>query len=109
MTGSILNWIEHFLSGRRQQVVINGEASPWLEVLSCVPQGSVLGIILFICFVNDLPEVVHCGIQMFADDTKVVSKISSREDQATSILQKCKAMHLGINNPCYGYEMEQSG
>ena len=62
-----------------QQVVVNGMKSLVALVLSGIPQGSVLGPLLFICFINDMPEVVHSSIQMFADDTKIFRTVNNPE------------------------------
>ena len=62
------NWIEAFLSNRKQRVVL-GEHSDWLDVLSGVPQGSVLGPLLFLIFINDMPCPVQHFCKLFADDT----------------------------------------
>ena len=67
----VLNWIQNFLMNRRMNVVVNGSRSGWADVYSGVPQGSILGRLLFILYVNDLPKKIRCGIQMFADDTKL--------------------------------------
>ena len=73
ITGKILGWCNHFLSDRRQRVVINGEKSAWSwkRVISGVPQGSVIGPTMFVLFINDMPEVVTSCIEMFADDAKI--------------------------------------
>ena len=73
--GNVLRWIEHFLQGRFQRVSVNGVLSMIAAVISGIPQGSVLGPILFIIFVNDMPEILHTMILMFADDTKIFWEI----------------------------------
>ena len=79
ISGKIWKWIEDFLFQRNQQVVVNGVKSLVVLVLSGIPQGSVLGPLLFICFINDMPEVVHSSIQMFADDTKIFRTVNNPE------------------------------
>ncbi len=78
--GNILCWLKAFLVGRSQRVVVNGSASSWKPVTSGIPQGSVMGPILFVIFINDLPETVKSQIYLFADDTKIYSGISNLED-----------------------------
>ncbi len=62
--------LEDWLSARKQRVAINGKASIWRDVLSGVPQGSVLGPVLFLMYVNDIDDCITCKISEFADDTK---------------------------------------
>ena len=78
--GKVLCWIEDFLSDRRMRIMVRGEYSEWVDVISGVPQGSVLGPILFLITVNDIPEMVNCSIQMFADDTKLFRTVKSIDD-----------------------------
>ena len=80
VSGNILTWIESFLSGRSQIVKVNGEESISAAVLSGIPQGSVLGPLLFVIYINDLPEVVSSDAFLFADDTKILRQVISRED-----------------------------
>ena len=75
----IINWIIDYLSGRKQRVVIRGEKSQRLNVYSGVPQGSVIGPILFLIYINDLPTGIKSKI--FADDTKMASKVDTVEDE----------------------------
>ena len=83
--GTLLRWLESFLIGRRQRAAVNGDLSSWAPVDSGVPQGNVLGPLLFIGYVNDMPEVVHNALRMFADDTKTLSQVDSEEDTEFTI------------------------
>ena len=80
--GSILNWINAFLIERSQVVKVNNTESKPAHVLSGIPQGSVLGPVLFVIYINDLPETVQSDI-LFADETKVMCTITTREDSCT--------------------------
>ena len=73
-------WIQSFLSGRSQRVVLDGETSDACPVLSGVPQGSVLGPCLFLMYINDMPENIQSNIRLFADDTIMYLTISNESD-----------------------------
>ena len=75
--GDTLKWIKDFLDNRKQAVVINGINSEKIPLSSGVPQGSVLGPILFLAYINDLPEQVESRVRLFADDTALYLAISS--------------------------------
>ena len=63
-------WFSSYLTGRKQRFVINGQVSEWLSVLAAVPQGSILGPLLFLIFINDIvKKKIDCSIMLFADDT----------------------------------------
>ena len=68
------NWIQDF------RVCINGQFSNWAPVTSGIPQGSVLGPLLFVIYINDLPDDITSDIFLFADDTKIFNRIDSQED-----------------------------
>ena len=126
--GNVHKWITEWLSGRMQRTVLNGSFSDWSEVLSGVLQGSVLGPLAFIIFINDLDaETALISIMnKFADDTKLGHKVNN--DTEKGVLQnaldnlctwsdrwcmefnvkKCKVMHLGKKNKDYDYYMKGS-
>jgi ribonucleases P/MRP protein subunit RPP40 len=86
----LLNWIKAFLGDRFQRVVLGDNISEWIRVLSGVPQGSVLGPLLFVIFINDLVKNLpdSCKCKLFADDTKLISIIKCNQD--------CDKLQLGL-------------
>ena len=116
ITGDILDWVTSFLRNRTQRIMVNGETSEWMQVASGVPQGNVLGPVLFVVFINDMPEVTHSFIQMFADDAKIFREIANTTDakdlqddiyklvewsktwNMVFNVEKCKVVHLGKSN-----------
>ena len=112
----VLNWVRDFLSNRKQRVIINGASSQDADVTSGIPQGSVLGPLLFVSYINDQPHDLKTTAKMFADNTKLYS----RSDTANGPLdlqsdldtlqswsdrwllrfhpQKCAVLKIGNNN-----------
>jgi hypothetical protein len=80
ITGRTVTWIQDFLTERRQRVVAGGIMSDWMVVSSGVPQGSILGPLLFIIYINDLPTSVTCNSDLFADDSVLSRKIVNEAD-----------------------------
>ena len=79
--GQLGQWLQSFLSNRSQTVVVNGVKSSPKPVLSGVPQGSVIGPLLFLILIGDIDkEVATSFISSFADDTRIGHEISSEED-----------------------------
>ena len=116
ISGPVHSWIQSFLSGRTQQVVIEGRTSKSAEVLSGVPQGTCLGPILFLCYINDIADGIQSQLRLFADDALLYRPIKSFEDHV--ILQKdLKHLEQWANrwdmrfNPkkCYVISSKRSG
>ncbi len=101
MGNSIIYWIEQWLTDRRQRVVVDGEVSSWKSVWSGVPEGSVLGPILFLVYINDLEEVVTGKILKFADDTKLFTKTKEIWDKQTLQDYIDKLVKWSENCRCY--------
>ena len=83
VTGSTVALIESFLSSRSQRVVVDGATSTQCPVISGVPQGTVLGPLLFLMFINDIADAIQSPIRLFADDCLLYREIGSPEDTTT--------------------------
>ena len=83
VNGNLLNLISSFLSDRKQRVVLNGIESEWETVYSGVPQGSVLGPLLFLIYINDLTDNIKSRIKLFADDSSLFLKVRDVEEAQT--------------------------
>ena len=122
--GEIYSWIENFLSNRIQRVAVNGCFSSYENVTSGVPQGSVLGPILFVIFINDLPDVIRVMMRMYADDSKIPRRLKAPDHvnqvqvsvnnsvkwaniwQMFYHYKKCHLLHVGNNMEDTAYTME---
>lgn len=71
INGSVLAWLENYLTDRMQRVVINGQTSEWKHITAGVPQGSILGPLLFLVYINDIANNIQSNIRLFADDTSL--------------------------------------
>ena len=123
INSNIIEWTKQYLSNRTQYVELNGIKSESRNVVSGIPQGSVLGPLLFLIYINDLPDNVKSTIYMNADDTKVYREIDSDTDVQTlqedlRIMsewsnkwllkfhpQKCTSIAIGNENMVHSYEL----
>ena len=80
-SGSLLQWFRYYLSTRYQRVILDGCTSDWLPLTSGIPQGSIVGPLLFLLYINDLPNVINSRkIALYADGSKLYSRVSSHTD-----------------------------
>ena len=77
----LIDWTEQWLTDRRQRVVVDGEISKWISVLSWVPQGSVLEPLVFLIYTNDLDNNITRNVLTFVDDTKVFRQVNTDGDK----------------------------
>ena len=96
--GSILNWIKSYLTNRKQYADINGESSKIKEISCGVPQGSVLGPLLFLLYINDLPNISKVlDFYLFADDTNIYYESNSLQDLEKKINKELGKLQLWLN------------
>ena len=121
--GQTLDWIKQWLNNRRQRVSVNKTFSEWDEVTSGVPQGSVLGPILFLVYINDIDSGLISKLSKFADDSKLCKNVLldsdrdalqqdldrlyewSQQWQMQFNVDKCSIIHLGHKNRQYNYKL----
>ena len=125
ITGKTLAVISDFLSGRLFNVKVGDSQSQSHTVTSGIPQGSVLGPLLFLLYINDLPESIKNFVSLFADDVKLYGRASHYFDNQCDIDKlgewqdcwllrfnteddKCKVLHVGKNNPQHMYKLNNS-
>ena len=87
ISGDLLSLMRSFLLGRKQRVTLKGRCSEWAIITSGVLQGSVLGPLFFLVYINDMVENVNCDIKMFADDTSLFSLV--RDEARTAFELNC--------------------
>ena len=101
INGPLLNLLKNYLYNRKQRVVLNGSVSSYFEIESGVPQGSVLGPLLFLIYINDLENDVTSEVKFFADDTMIFSVV---QDPVISATELNHDLNL-INNWAYQWKM----
>ena len=88
-----LSLLGNFLENRRQRVVLNGKCSQWAPISAGVPQGSVLGPLFFLVYINDIVENLNCDVKIFADDTSLFSVVKDEgktADEMNSDLERVR-------------------
>ena len=101
MSGELYNLLENYLSDRFQRVLLNGQASSWRPVLAGVPQGSILGPLLFLIYINDLPNKVKSNAKLFADDTSLFTIVKDKIESANILSNNL----LEISKWAYDWKM----
>ena len=82
VTSNLWNWIQHWLTTRTQTVVLEGMVSQTVKVNSGVPQGTVLGHLMFLLYINDIADdIKHSSVRLFADDSLLYRVVDTKEDE----------------------------
>ncbi|MCG7879037.1 MAG: endonuclease/exonuclease/phosphatase family protein [Candidatus Thiodiazotropha taylori] len=97
ITGSLLSWFTNYLSYRSQRVVLPGASSSWKPIRAGVPQGSILGPLLFLVYINDIVNDIHCSIRLFADDTSLYIIVENPIEAAQLLNADLERIHQWAN------------
>ena len=92
--GNLLIWLKSYLHNRQQRVVVGGKHSSWGTIQAGVPQGSVLGPLLFLVFINDITAVVNCNIRLFADDTTIFITVDDPIEAAETLNSNLESISI---------------
>ena len=121
--GKLRTWLRTFLTKRKQRTIVDGNASTWRNMISGIPQGSVMGPVLFAIFINDMPQLATTNIKHFADDTKLYGNAKTLEQcqtiqedlrkleewenkwQLRFHLNKCTVVRINKGHPEFIYKM----
>ena len=85
ISGELYNLFGNYLSGRFQRVILNGQTLSWKPVIAGVPQGSIVGPLLFLVYINDLPNELKSSAKLFADDTSLLTIIKDKNESANTL------------------------
>ena len=97
ISGSLLQWFTDYLANRKQRVVIPGVSSSWSSVEAGVPQGSILGPLLFLLYINDIVENINSSIRLFADDTTLYIIVDNPVEAAYQLNSDLSKIHQWAN------------
>ena len=93
ITDSRLYWFTNYLNNRSQRVVLPGACLNWKSIKACVPQGSILGPLLFLIYINDIVEDIRCKIRLFADDTSLYISVDNPAEDTRMLNSDMKKIH----------------
>ena len=98
VASDLLDTLTNFLEERKQRVVLNGQYSTWTNVEAGVPQGSILGPLLFLIYINDFPENLASNLKLFPDDTSLFSVICNKHLSAQNLSEDLNNLGFSVEN-----------
>ena len=97
ISGNLFNLLHSFLSNRKQRTVLNGKSSSWGNISAGIPQGSILGPLMFLVYINDLTENLKCSVKLFADDTSLFTVVKDPKTAADYMNHDLNLIQLWAN------------
>ena len=96
--GELYNLLENYLSVRCQRVVLNGQTSLWRPILAGVPQRSILSTLLFLIYINDLPNELKSNVTLFADGTSLFTVVKDKNESANVLRSHLQSISIWAHN-----------